>query len=120
VNQLRHLMLEELRRLNFADTAVRTYLHSVAHFSPYFRRPPDQHGPQEIRKYQEALFPTFRFSPNTLIPRLAPLRFFYIHMLKRDWSIAETPYPKEVRPLPQVFSQEEVARLIDVADTPSA
>jgi integrase/recombinase XerD len=46
------------------------------------------------------------------------LRFFYIHVLKRGWSIAETPYPKKVRHLPGVLSQEEVARLIEAADTP--
>jgi hypothetical protein len=45
-------MLEELHRRNFADTTVRTYLHGVAHFSQYFRRPPDQLGPEDIRKYQ--------------------------------------------------------------------
>ncbi|MGC1424837.1 MAG: hypothetical protein WA354_20540 [Terracidiphilus sp.] len=40
MNQLRQLMIEELRRRNFADTTIRTYLHGVAHFSRYFRRPP--------------------------------------------------------------------------------
>ena len=52
--------------------------------------------------------PQFKFSPNTVILRLAALRFFYIQVLKRGWSIAETPYPKKVRHLPQVLSQEEV------------
>jgi hypothetical protein len=33
VNQLRYLMLEELRRRNFADTTIRSYLHGVEHFS---------------------------------------------------------------------------------------
>ena len=40
MNQLRQLMLEELQRRNFAATTIRTYLHGVAHFSRYFRRPP--------------------------------------------------------------------------------
>ena len=111
-------MLEELRRRNFADTTIRSYLHGVAHFSQYFRRPPDQLGPEDIRRYQAALFTQFKFSPNTVILRLASLRFFYIHVLKRGWSIAETPYPKKVRHLPGVLSQEEVARLIEAADTP--
>jgi integrase/recombinase XerD len=111
-------MLEELHRRNFADTTVRTYLHSDAHFSQYFRRPPDQLVPEEIHKYQAALFTTFKFSPNTVILRLAALRFFYIHVLKRGWSIAETPYPKKVRHLPGVLRQEEVGRLIEAADTP--
>jgi len=48
VNHLRQLMLEELRRRNFADTTIRTYLHGVEHFSRYFRRRPDQLGPEDI------------------------------------------------------------------------
>ena len=67
---------------------------------------------------RQLLFTQFKFSPNTVILRLASLRFFYIHVLKRGWSIAETPYPKKVRHLPGVLSQEEVARLIEAADTP--
>jgi hypothetical protein len=43
------------------------------------------------------LFTKLKFSPNTVILRLAALRFFYIHVLKRGWSVAETPYPKKVR-----------------------
>ena len=81
MNQLRHLMLEELRRRNFADTTIRSYLHGVEHFSQYFHRRPDQLGAEEIRKYQAALFTKFKFSPNTVILRLAALRFFYIHSL---------------------------------------
>ncbi len=111
-------MIEELHRRNFAATTIRTYLHGVEHFSRYFHRRPDQLGPEEIRKYQAALFTQFKFSPNTVILRLASLRFFYIHVLKRNWSIAETPYPKKMRHLPGVLSQEEVARLIEAADTP--
>src|ERR1039457_3368409 len=101
-------MLEELQRRNFAETTIRCYLHGVTHFSRYFRRPPDQLGPEDIRKYQAMLFTKLKYSPNTVILRLASLRFFYIHVLKRGWSIAETPYPKKVRHLPQVLSQEEV------------
>ena len=118
MNELRQLMLEELHRRNFAATTIRTYLHGVEHFSRYFRRPPDQLGPEDIRKYQAMLFTKLKFSPNTVILRLASLRFFYIHVLKRNWSIAETPYPKKLRHLPGVLSQEEVTRLIDAADTP--
>ena len=89
MTHLRQLMLEELHRRDFAGTTFRTYLHSVAHFSQYFRRPPDQLGPEEIRKYQATLFTTFKFSPNTVILRLAALRCFYIHVLKRGWSKGE-------------------------------
>src|ERR1035438_426659 len=39
-------------------------------------------------------------------------------MLKRGWSVAETPYPKKVLHLPEILSQQEVARLIDATETP--
>ena len=59
-----------------------------------------------------------KLSPNSVMPHLAALRFFYIKTLKRTWSIAETPYPKRVFHLPTILSQEEVAQLIDAARTP--
>ena len=57
-------------------------------------------------------------SPNTVVLRLAALRFFFIHGLKGGWSIAEGPYLNKVCHLPGVLSQEEVARPIEAADTP--
>ena len=83
MNQLRQLMIEELHRRNFADNTIRSYLHGVEHFSKYFDRRPDQLGPQHIRQYQAMLFTKLKYSPNTVIQRLASLRFFYIHVLKR-------------------------------------
>ena len=118
VTHLRQIMLEELRRRNFADSTIRSYLHAVEHYSRYFHRRPDQLGPEHIRQYQAALFTKLKFSPNTVTLRLAALRFFYIQVLKRGWSIAETPYPKKILHLPEILSQEEVARLIDAAEFP--
>jgi len=57
-------------------------------------------------------------APNTVTQRLAALRFLYIQVLKRDWSAAETSYPKKVLHLPHVLSQEEIARMIDAAEMP--
>ena len=42
-------------------------------------------------------------------PALGRFAFLYVQVLKRGWSVAETPYPKKVLHLPQVLSQEEVA-----------
>src|SRR6266852_4807791 len=111
-------MLEELRRRNYAESTIRTYIRTVEHFSRYFHRPPDQLGPEHIREYQAALFTRWKLAPNTVTQRLAALRFFYVQVLKRGWSVAETPYPKKVLQLPQVLSQEEVARLSDAAEFP--
>jgi site-specific recombinase XerD len=110
-------MIEELQRRNFAESTIRSYVHGVEHFSQHFHRRPDRLGPQHIREYQAMLFSKLKYSPNTVISRLAALRFFYIKVLKRHWSIAETPYPRKVIHLPQILSPEEVTRLIDGADS---
>ena len=111
-------MIEELRRGNFAETTIRSYVHGVEHFSRHFHRRPDQLGPQHIRQYQAMLFSKLKFSPNTVSQRLGALRFFYIKVLKKNWSVAETPYPRKVIRLPEILSPEEVARLIDAAELP--
>ena len=118
MTHLRQIMIEELRRRNFAESTIRSYVHGVEHFSKYFGRRPDRLGPQHIREYQAMLFSKLKFSPNTVIQRLGALRFFYIKVLKKNWSIAETPYPRKVIRLPQILSPEEVGRLIDAADSP--
>src|SRR5271165_3778853 len=110
-------MLEELHRRNYAQTTIDCYVRTVEHFSRYFQRSPEQLGPQHIREYQAALFKQWKLAPNTVNQRLAALRFFYIQTLKRAWSVADTPYPKKARHLPSILSPEEVALLIDSAQT---
>lgn len=107
----RQLMIEELQRRNFAETTIRSYVHGVEHFSHYFHRSSDQLGPEDIRKYQAMLISKLKLSPSTVIQRLGALRFFYIKVPKKNWSVAETPYPRKVIHLPRVLSPEEVACL---------
>ncbi|MBB5344457.1 hypothetical protein HDF10_002436 [Edaphobacter lichenicola] len=112
MTHLRQIMLEELERRNYAPGTIHAYIRTVEHFAQHFRCSPDKLGPDHIRQYQAAMFRTWKLAPNTVTQRLAALRFLYIQVLKRGWSAAETPYPKKVLRLPQILSQQEVARLI--------
>ena len=118
MTHLRKMMLEELQRRNYSQHTTRYYIRTVEDFARRFNLPPDRLGPRHIREYQAELFQKRKLSAGTVTNRLAALRFFYIKTLKKAWSIAETPYPKKTHRLPTILSQEEVARLIDAADTP--
>ncbi len=118
MTHLRKMMLEELQRRNYSQHTTRHYIRTVEDFARHFNRPPDRLGLRHIREYQAELFQKRKVSAGTVANRLAALRFFYIKTLKKAWSIAETPYPKKTHRLPTILSQEEVARLIDAADTP--
>jgi integrase/recombinase XerD len=117
VTHLRKMMLEELQRRNYSENTTRAYIRTVEDFARRFRCSPDRLGPEHIREYQAELFKKRKLSPGTVVQCLAALRFFYVKTLKKSWSIAETPYPKQVFHLPTILSQEEVARLIDAART---
>ena len=86
-------------------------------FARHFHCSPDRLGPRLIREYQAGLVRKGK-SPSTVTQRLAALRFFYVRTLKKSWSAAEAPYPKQAFQLPTILCREEVERLIDAASTP--
>ncbi len=118
MTRLRKMMLEELQRRNYSQSTTTAYIRTVEDFARYFKRSPDQLGPEHIREYQAQLFSKWKLAPNTVTQRLAALRFFFVKTLHKPWSADETPYPKKVVRLPAILSQDEVARLIDAAYTP--
>ena len=93
-------------------------MQTIEDLARYFKRPPDQLEPAHIRQYQAYLFRDRKLSPNTVNQRTGALRFFFITVLRKSWSIADTPYPKRNFRLPKVLSQEQVAKLIESATTP--
>ncbi len=117
MTHLRKMMLEELPRRNYAETTISSYIRIVEDFSRRFQRPPDCLGPKHIREYQSELFKKRKLAASTVTVYLAALRFFYGKTLKKSWSAVETPYPKRAEHVPSILSQQEVARLIDAADS---
>ncbi len=70
MTHLRQIMLEELRRRNYAESTIQIYVHTVEHFSRHFHRSPDQLGPEQIREYQAALFTRWKAVPQHRNPAL--------------------------------------------------
>src|ERR1017187_3797736 len=107
-------MLDELQRRNYAQSTVRTYIHTIEDFSKYFRRPPDRLGPDHIRQYQAHLFRDRKLLAGTITSYVAALRFLYVKTLRRPYLPEHIPFPKRPRQLPTVLSPEEVQRLIEI------
>ncbi|PWB79645.1 MAG: integrase [Candidatus Methylomirabilota bacterium] len=118
MTHLRTMMVEELVRRNYSAATRECYIRAVDEFARYFNCAPDKLGLEHIRIFQAHLFTDRKLSPNTVNQHLAALRFFFVKTLHRPWNTAETPYPKRVKSLPRVLSQDQVARLIDSAILP--
>ena len=117
MTHLRHAMLEELQRRNYAKTTVDAYIHAVEQFAKHFKRRPDRLTVDHLRTYQAYLLRDRKLGPRTVRLHVAALRFFFVKTLRRRYLLDDTPYPKAPRRLPTILTVEEVARLIDGART---
>jgi integrase/recombinase XerD len=119
VTRCRQIMLEELQRRNFAPTTISTYLHAVEQFARHFKCRPERLNQTHFRSYQAYLLRERKMRPLTVRLHVAALRFFFVKTLKRRYLLDDTPYPKAPRQLPRILSVEEMARVIDAADSRS-
>jgi len=117
MTDLRKRMLEELQRRNYSSETIRAYLFAVKDFATYFRKRPDQLGQEHLRQYQLHLLNDRRLAAETIVGRIAALRFFFVKVLRRPYRQIDLVYPKRSERLPVILSEEEVARLIESAST---
>src|SRR5260370_30253915 len=113
MTKLRQRMVEDLRLRNYSVLTIRSYVKAVADFARFFNKPPDQLGPEHIRKYQLHLVHEKKVAWSTLQVRIAALKFFYTQTLKKEWFVQEVAKPKVRRKLPTVMSHEVVTALLD-------
>jgi len=108
-------MLEELERRNYSADTTRRYLRFVERFAQHFGKSPDKLGPDHLRSYQAYLLRERKLCPGTVENHVAALRFFFVRTLRRHEFREFLPYPKSRKKLPEILSQEEVARLINAS-----
>ena len=68
-----------------------------------------------MREYHLHLIHDLKLATNTVVARIAALRFFFVKTLRRPYVQVDLPHPKTEKRLPTVLSREEVGRLIDSA-----
>jgi integrase/recombinase XerD len=117
VTHCRRIMLEELQRRNFSPTTIRSYLYAVERFARHFKCRPDRLNHTHLRSYQAHLLRTGQLQPKTVRLHVSALRFFFVKTLRRRYLLDDTPYPKAPQRLPSILSVEEMARLIEAADS---
>jgi integrase/recombinase XerD len=117
MTNLRKRMLEELQRRNYSSETIRAYLFAVKDFATYFGKRPDLLRQEHLRQYQLHLLNDRKLTVDTIVGRVAALRFFFVRVLRRPYRDIDLVYPKRPERLPVILSEEEVARLIESAAT---
>jgi integrase/recombinase XerD len=115
MTHLRKMMLEELQRRNYAEITTDVYIRALEDFAAFHHLPPDRLGPNQIRQYQLHLMKERKLAVKSVIQKMAAIKFFYVHVIRRTFRWEEMPYPKSKEKLPVILSQEEAGKIIDAA-----
>ena len=109
---LRDRMIEEMKLRNFSAATQKTYLYAVTRLAKYYGKAPDQLSKEDIRAFLVHLLVERKLSPNGLTGYCSGLRFFYNETIGWDENKLFIPPRRKSSPLAEVFSPEEVVRLI--------
>ena len=112
---LRDRMIEEMKLRNFSPATQESYVYAVSRLARYHHKSPDQLSKEDIRAFLVHLTMERKLSPNSLTGYCSGLRFFYNETLGWDENKLFIPPRKKPSLLPEVFSPDEVVRLIGAA-----
>jgi integrase/recombinase XerD len=112
MTELRQRYLEDLRLRNYSPKTLQTYVECVSLFARYFKRSPEQLGPEHIRQYQLYLVEEKKCSWSRFNQTVCALRFLYRNTLGCDWAVTHIPFPRTQKKLPVVLSRDEAAQFL--------
>ncbi len=106
----------ELRR--YAASTIDKYLFYACKFAEHYMLSPAELGEPEVRRFLLHLVRVRQVHPSVHKMYVAALKFLYGTTLGRPEVIVRIPWPKVPRPLPDILSGKEVARLLEALDKP--
>lgn len=111
---------QSMRALQLAGMSERTqecYTRAVRQLVDFYGKTPDQISEPELEDYFLHRRNTDKWSAATLRIAYSGIKFFFLHVLKRDWHIFTYLNAKRERRLPCILTKEEVFRILDHVTT---
>jgi integrase/recombinase XerD len=115
MGKLRDRMIEEMKQRNFSPATQASYVYAVSRLAKYHHKSPDQLSKEDIRAFLVHLTVERKLSPSSLTGYCSGLRFLYNETLGWDETKLFIPPRKKPSVLPEIFSPDEVMRLIGAA-----
>jgi len=109
-NTLYRQNIAALKRQGLQPKTIDGYSRALRRITDYYNCPPDQLTIEDLKQFFDALIETHSWS--TVKVDLSALKFFYKHVLSRDWIWVDIVKPPQIKSLPDVLSTNEVAKLL--------
>lgn len=107
---------EKMTLLNYSGNTIKNYKNHFSKFLEYFKdKKPSGITKKEILEYLLAKWNNNKLSESEQNQKINSIKFFYEKVLNRSREVYEIPRPKKPFKLPEVFSENEVRRILDAA-----
>jgi site-specific recombinase XerD len=108
-------MIDALPLRGKGERTQAAYVREVRLLSAFYRRSPARIAEPELQQYFLHRKNVDNLAPNSMRICYSGIRFFYQHVLKRDWHTLALIRAETERRLPTVLSVQEVRRLLKAA-----
>ena len=109
---LRQQMIAALQLSGKGERTQQAYVREVRLLVQFYHKSPDRISEQELQAYFLHRKNVDGLAPASMRIHYSGIRFFYQHVLKRDWSTLALIRAQTAYRLPAVRSSEEVRRLL--------
>ena len=114
MSKLRQLMIRELELQRKSPNTIKAYLAAVKQLAEFYHRSPDMISLEEVRDFMRELIVVRKLAGSSCNVKLAGICFFYRQVLKQPFDVQVKS--KRSGRLPQPYSRQDVAKLIDVVE----
>ena len=108
--------IQELKLKAYSPSTIITYRNEFLQLLQTIKNKPARElTADELRRYFVYCYEKLKLTENTLHSRINAIKFYYEQVLKKEKFFWEIPRPKKAQQLPKVFSQDDVAAIINNA-----
>lgn len=107
-------MYEAMRLRNYSDRTIKSYLSCISLASRNLSKSPDLISSEELKGYLLKRIDDEGLSPSSTNLIISAFRILTKEVLGRDWEQLKIRRPKKPKPIPVVFSKEEIGRILGV------
>jgi len=109
--------VEALKLNGKGERTQEAYARHVRKLIEFYHKDPDQISEEELKKYFIHRQDINKWQPNTMRICYCAIKFFYLHVVQRDWHIFKVLKARTERRLPAVLTREEIDRIFSKINT---
>src|SRR5690606_37547061 len=98
---------------NYSPRTIRTYIVLVSSVSKHFGKSPGHINITELKSYLFQRVEQDKLSVSTVNQTISAFKILFKDVLDRDWDPVKIKRPRRPKPLPVVFSKEEISLILN-------